>query len=121
MELDYALIAESAEQFANGQLGMWGSDIEGIRGGGVPVLFQGTLVIRLILSPDEPAEGHTFRVELTGGQRGRQTLKPDTPINTIRNESQSHKPSAARVLLKLALGFATPGDYVFHVIVDGVE
>lgn len=121
MELDYALLADRADRTHDGKLVVVGGDIDTLIVSELPSSAQIYLVARLLLSPSEPAEGHTFTVEAQSPSGTRAAVAENVPIKTARNAVEPEQPSAARLILNLVIGIKSPGTHFIYLKVDGKE
>ncbi len=101
---------------------MIGADIEVIEACELPVapppLF---LAAKLLLMPDEPEEGHWFRVDISGPQAERKPISGDKSIQSRRDRRFPARPTGCNIIAPVNLVFETAAEYRLHLIVDGTE
>lgn len=121
MELEYAILADRADFTSDGALVLFGGDLDSIAVSEFPQIVQATLVVRLLLDPEEEPTGHTFGLHCTDAHGKHTPIVENRPIRTGRNLDEPDQPSGTRLILGLTFVAAAAGLHVFHLLVDGCE
>ena len=121
MELAYAFLAERADRLQDGRLVVFGGDADSIQVTLFPFLLTASLVVKATLNPDEPLEGHTLAVDITGSDGVRHNVMKAVPISTTRNQMDPQQASGANVIVNMSLKIDGPGHKQIHVVIDGSE
>ena len=79
------------------------------------------IVAKLLVSPDEPLEGHTYTVQFRKTNGELVSLGENHPLRTVRNGIFPDRPSGASIVVNAVIGFETPGEYAFIIFADGQE
>lgn len=123
MELDYALLANSAEVGAGGRVHIFGAHIDTICSPQFPATTGFTLVARLLVAPNEYDQRHRFVAELVlpSGQR-RSLMAKDQEFVTAAGAIRPELGSAMSIIVQAAqVELDAPGDYAIRLVVDGQE
>jgi hypothetical protein len=117
MKLDYAFLATAADRFKDGRICVFGGDFDNIQASAFPVTLVLTVVVKFLVFPNEPLEGHTLRLDVERPEGTRIAGDPSS-VNTIRNQLDASAPSGASVLAQIAIELASEGKYSIHIVVD---
>lgn len=119
MEIEYALLADAAQQSSDGKLYVMGGGIGTIGAKTFPTIHPTmSLVLKLQLHPSECDREHRLEVQLWDADG--QSI--GTGVNGAFNVPRSPEGRLAyaqMILNILQARFEKPGDYAFHIIVDG--
>lgn len=121
MEIELALLADAASTPPDGKLYILGGAFEELRATTFPVTHPAmSLVLRLKLHPTECDREHRLTIELwdTEGQRIGPQLAG--PFRAQRRQDYPGRHSYVSLVFNLlGLQFAAPGEYNFHISVNG--
>jgi hypothetical protein len=120
MNLVFAFLANDAGHLQDGRLCVFGAGVDVIKSNVFPTAqVSFSLVAMMRLMPDEPTVGHFFDLEVDAATGRKQKLSEREPVNTSRNKLLPDKPSGAYIVVSILMAFEEPGEYVFHLSVDG--
>lgn len=121
MDVEYAFLADAAETPPNGKLYVLGGGFDEIRAPQFPVTHSYlSLVVKLRFHPAECDRLHRLEIELwdPDGQRLGPHLK--TEVAAPRRPHAPTRPSHAQIVLNMVgIQFPRPGEYAFHILVNG--
>jgi hypothetical protein len=124
MKLAYAMLADAAEIGSSGKLSMVGGDFDSIPAPGFPVLHpRMTIVIKLLLRPEELERDHQLRVEIlapTGLNIAPSETQPITTSQALRPNSPKDDAKYYLVVTLPIIMFPMPGRYEVRMLVDDV-
>ena len=119
MEVEYAFLADSAQTSTDGKLYVLGGGIDRIFAGKFPAIHESmALVLKLRLHPTECEREHSLEVELWDPDGNPIGGKVSGQFTAERSE-KGRDSFVQLVLNILRAQFKAPGDYAFHVVVDG--
>ena len=124
MELSFAFLALYADYTDDKSLWVAGADFERLAIGvpaGITAIAQFSLVAKFRVSPAESAVPHFMRIECAGPTGQRVSLNQNEQIPTKANEQYPDRSSGAVVIAKIGMGFKSPGEYTFYLVVDDKE
>src|SRR5688500_6675463 len=101
MELSYAILSEKAGRLDTGHVCIFGADVDGIDAPGFLLLTPISLVIKLLLYPDEDTEGHSLKLVGRSPSGEEKVLIDGMEINTTRNGYDGTLPSGASILVNI--------------------
>jgi hypothetical protein len=119
MELDYALLAEKASRLDDGRLVVFGGDIDGVTARKLPVLFETTLVAKMLVEKGEAHDGHEFGIDCTDPRGNRVSIIKSEPLG--EPDVVEGMLAAAGLIATLKIVIREAGIYRLHLIVDGKE
>lgn len=120
MDLDYAFLADAAEVSSDGKLYALGAGVNVIRATKFPVMHPHlSLVIRLRLHPTECNREHRLDVELWDPD-GKSLARLDGKFGAAQPEAHGTRPAFVQMVFNYVnTEFLRPGDFAFHVLVNG--
>jgi hypothetical protein len=122
MKVTFALLADAASPGQDGRLTIQGAGLETVCARAFPVTYeQMVLIARFDLSPAECGYDHTLRIPFLGPD-GQEFGAVEGPLRGERSPVEPYRAVAVPLLVEMPdLPLPTPGDYAFHLLVDGFE
>jgi hypothetical protein len=123
MRLFYAITADAAQFTPDGRLWVLGGDFDTIYSPQFPAVHSAmTLAVKLLATPRESEREHQLRVELVDAD-GQPFQEPFVlPFTPHINAAYPHREVGIGLTLNYQnLRFDRPGDFGFHILVDGLE
>jgi hypothetical protein len=119
MEVEYAFLADSAQTSSDGKLYVLGGGIDTIYAKKFPAVHPAvSFVLKLELHPTECDREHGLEVELSDPDGNPVGTKLSGKFEAKRRRHGRH--AFVQMVLNFQLArFEHPGDYAFHVLIDG--
>jgi hypothetical protein len=121
MQLSFAFLANVAEVLKDGRLLAIGIDFDTIFCGQFPIIAPVTLVVKINLDPSEISKSHTLAIEVTRPNGKRESLGPEQSFTIKANPIDASRPSGSAIIATIGFNFESAGEYLFHVLINGIE
>jgi hypothetical protein len=121
MEVEFAFLADAAEAAPNQKLYVLGGGIEKIFAPAFPAIHPSlALVLKLKLLPDECDRVHRLVIELWGPNDQQLTPAISGDVTAQRDADDPARPRSVPLVLNiLSLQLPQPGEYTFHIVLNG--
>jgi hypothetical protein len=121
LEIDFALLADAADASVAGKLFIMGGGISEIAATNFPATHPTmVLVLKLKLHPSECDRPHTLEIKFWDADGKRLQPEISGQFAAQRDSEQPARPVFVQLLFNiLGLQLPAPGDYEFHIVVDG--
>jgi hypothetical protein len=124
MELEFAFFARYVEALGDGTFAVQGGGLNRLSFSAFPVMVPVlALLARFKPSPEEAPREHLLQLDVTGPE-GKRTSLPGPHQTAALAPSAVTAVEGSRVhcaVTLLGYTYQTPGEYTFHIIVDGKE
>jgi hypothetical protein len=122
MRLTFALLADTAHPGEDGRLTIQGAGLETVWARAFPVSYEHmVLIAHFALSPAECGYDHALRIPFLGPD-GQEFAVIEGPLRGERSTIEPYRTATIPVLVAMPdLPLPIPGDYAFHILVDGFE
>jgi hypothetical protein len=119
MEVEYAFLADAAQTSSDGKLFVLGGGIDRIFAKKFPAVHPYmSLVLKMKLHPTECEREHNLELELWDPDGNLVGGKISGKFSATRQKGG--RPSFVQLVLSIVQArFTGPGDYAFHIVIDG--
>jgi hypothetical protein len=123
MEIEFAFLADAAQAPSGSKLYVLGGGIDELAASAFPAIHpQMVLVLKLKVHPTECNRPHKLEVEFWDPDGRRLGPAISGEFAAQRDETNPTRPRFVQLLFNIAgLQLPAPGDYDFHIVVDGQQ
>lgn len=121
MDLAFAFLALNAEHSTERQLWVAAADFDIIEAAGFPVYSKFCIVVKFRVAPEEVAQPHSLRIELTRPNGEQIVLVEHQDVATMANPHDPARQSGATIIVNAGVLLLVPGSYAINIFADGRE